>query len=58
MFAPRPTKRLVVAVLFACLTDSSALSTATTVFTEKLPFAAVQEPMLTTVLAPAASAPV
>src|SRR5882757_5700118 len=57
MLAPWPTNRFVVLVLLACLTDSSALSTATTVLTVYLPFTAVHEPTLTFWLSPAANVP-
>src|SRR3954471_5577165 len=46
MLAPRPTKNDLSLVLFACLTASSLASTATTVGTVYLSFAAVQVPRL------------
>src|SRR5689334_8548684 len=57
MFAPWPTNRLVSLVLLPCLMDSSAESTAITVWTVYLPLTAVQVPMFTFVLAPEASDP-
>src|SRR3954466_4246434 len=57
MFAPWPTNRLVVLVLLACLTGSSAPSTATVVVRPYLPFAAVQVPIVTFADAPTASEP-
>src|SRR5689334_4104021 len=44
ILAPRPTKKGLSAVLFACFTASSLASTATTVRTVYFPFTAVQVP--------------
>src|ERR1700759_1732312 len=58
MLAPRPTKNALSLVLFACLTDSSLASTATTVCRLYLPLTAVQVPKLIAGdEAPAASTP-